>query len=65
MEELGGQAICFAYPFGVSEPDAKDLIDRLFPVTLATKSGVADLGQGLHELPRKTVTMKKTIDRYL
>ena len=34
-EELGS-VTCFAYPFGCSDPDAKALVDELFPVTLMT-----------------------------
>lgn len=38
-EELGG-VTCFAYPFGCSDPDAKALVDELFPVTLMTMPSV-------------------------
>ena len=49
--ELGG-VTCFAYPFGCSDPDAKALVDELFPVTLMTTPKCADLAKGLHDLPR-------------
>ena len=63
-EELGG-VTCFAYPFGCSDPDAKALVDELFPVTLMTTPKCADLAKGLHDLPRFTVTMKTNLEKLL
>ena len=63
-EELGG-VTCFAYPFGCSDPDAKTLVDELFPVTLMTMPKCADLAKGLHDLPRFTVTMKTDLEKLL
>ena len=63
-EELGG-VTCFAYPFGCSDPDAKALVDELFPVTLMTMPKCADLAKGLHDLPRFTVTMKTDLEKLL
>lgn len=65
MEELGVSPTCFAYPYGVQEPDAQALIDALFPVTLITKFRVADLADGLHDLPRLTVTMDTPLSSLL
>ena len=62
--ELGG-VTCFAYPFGCSDPDAKALVDELFPVTLMTTPKCADLAKGLHDLPRFTVTMKTDLEKLL
>ena len=61
---LGG-VTCFAYPFGCSDPDAKALVDELFPVTLMTTPKCADLAKGLHDLPRFTVTMKTDLKKLL
>ena len=63
-EELDG-VTCFAYPFGCSDPDAKALVDELFPVTLMTMPKCADLAKGLHDLPRFTVTMKTDLGKLL
>ena len=63
-EELSG-VTCFAYPFGCSDPDAKTLVDDLFPVTLMTTPKCADLSKGLHDLPRYTVTMKTDLGKLL
>ena len=60
-----GEVTFFAYPFGVTEPDAEDLINELFPVTVVTKNGTADLRKGLHQMPRMTVTMNKELDTIL
>ena len=60
-----GPVTFFAYPFGVTEPDAEDFINELFPVTVVTKSGTADLRKGLHQMPRTTVTMNKELDTIL
>ena len=66
IEQKVGQApVFFAYPFGLKEPDAEELVNRLFPVTAVTKPKVADLNRGLHDLPRITVTMKRELPSVL
>lgn len=55
----------FAYPYGVTEPGAEELINRLFPVTVITKPGTADLTQGLHGMPRYTITMDEPPGTFL
>lgn len=52
-----GSVTCFAYPFGCTDPDAKALVDALFPVSLMTVPQCADLAKGLHDLPRYAVHM--------
>ena len=64
-EQLECPVTCFAYPFGVDEPDAEALIEELFPVTLMTKAGTADLANGLRKLPRWTVTMNTELSTIL
>lgn len=56
-----GRPTFFAYPFGIVEPDAEDLIGELFPVTVVTRPGVADRRKGLRQMPRLTVTMDKPL----
>jgi len=58
--ELGQPPAYFAYPFGVTDPDADAFLEGLFPMTVVTGPGKhsADLSRGLHALPRFTVTMK-------
>ena len=56
-----GSAVCFAYPFGCSDPDARALVNELFPVSLMTTPKTADLADGLHDLPRYTVTMNTSL----
>lgn len=63
-EELGS-VTCFAYPFGCAEPEAEVLVEALFPVTLMTDRATADLADGLHQLPRYTVTMKTDLKKIL
>lgn len=63
-EELGG-VTCFAYPFGCSDPDARALVNELFPVSLMTVPRCADLAKGLHDLPRYTVTMDTKLAKIL
>lgn len=60
-KEVGQKDTFFAYPFGVKEPDAEEFVDNLFPVTAITKSKIADLHKGLHDLPRVTVTMNRDL----
>ena len=64
-EELGVELTCFAYPFGVTEPDAQNLVNSLFPVTLKTNTATADLGKGVRDLPRYTVTMQTKLSSVL
>lgn len=54
---LGRDLTFFAYPFGIREPDAEALIQELFPVTVVTTKGTADLSAGTKHLTRWTVTM--------
>ena len=49
----------------MAPPDAKALVDALFPVSLMTTPRCADLADGLHDLPRYTVTMKTDLTKLL
>ena len=64
-EKLEVSPTFFAYPFGLTEPDADGLIRELFPVTAVTLPKTADLTGGLYDLPRHTVTMNKSLDSIL
>ncbi len=66
-EETGTPPTLFAYPFGRTEPDADPLIQELFPVTVVTslKPVLADLSNGLYNLPRITVSMDESLQRLL
>ncbi len=64
-EKLEVSPTFFAYPFGLTEPDADELIRELFPVTAVTLPKTADLTGGLYDLPRHTVTMNKSLDSIL
>lgn len=61
-ENLGHAPLFFAYPFGVTEPDAADWIASNFSVTAVTGLGrhPADLSRGFQALPRYAVTMDRT-----
>ena len=63
--EVGQPDTFYAYPFGITEPYAEAFVHELFPVTAVTKNGTADLGKGLHELPRMTVTMDRELEDLL
>ena len=60
-----GRPTFFAYPFGVTEPEAEELVEELFPVTVVTRTGVADLRKGTRQMPRLTVTMDKPLKTLL
>ena len=64
-EKLEVSPTFFAYPFGLTEPDADGLIRELFPVTAVTLPKTADLTGGLYDLSRHTVTMNKSLDSIL
>ena len=64
-EKLEVSPTFFAYPFGLTEPDADGLIRELFPVTAVTLPKTADLSGGLYDLSRHTVTMNKSLDSIL
>lgn len=61
-QETGAPPTFFAYPFGKTDPDADAFLEALFPLTVITGPGkqAANLSEGLHQLPRFTVTMKRT-----
>lgn len=62
---IGQAPAFFAYPFGIREPDAQELIDSLFPVTVITATGHADLSSGPKNLTRWTVTMNTDLSSIL
>lgn len=64
-EHTGAAPTFFAYPFGLTEPDADGLIRDLFPVTAITLTGTANLSDGLYDLHRYTVTMSTSLDSIL
>ncbi len=64
-ENVGAAPVFFAYPFGLTEPDADGLIGDLFPVTAVTLTGTAELSDGLYGLHRYTVTMDRTLKSIL
>lgn len=64
-QEIGIAPAFFAYPFGIKEPEADELIHQLFSVTAVTTNGIGDLRNGLYDLPRMTVTMEKPLDTLL
>ena len=64
-ENVGAAPVFFAYPFGLTEPDADGLIRDLFPVTAVTLTGTAELSDGLYGLHRYTVTMDRTLKSIL
>lgn len=60
-DNLGCEVTFFAYPFGIREPDAEPLIDKLFPVTVITRTGDADLSNGPKNMTRWTVSMNTNL----
>ena len=64
-EKLDCEVTFFAYPFGIRESDAEPLIDALFPVTVVTATGSADLANGVKNMPRWTVTMNTPLSSIL
>ena len=64
-EKLEREVTFFAYPFGIREPDAEPLIEELFPVTVVTLAGTADLSNGVKNMPRWTVTMNTHLSSIL
>ena len=60
-----GRPTFFAYPFGVVEPEAEDLIGELFPVTAVTRPGITDLRKGTRQMLRLTVTMDTPLEKLL
>ena len=62
-QETGAPPTFFAYPFGKTDPDADAYLEGLFPLTVVTGPGkyAANLSKGLHQLPRFTVTMERSL----
>ena len=63
--QLGTDVTFFAYPFGLREADAEALIEELFPVTVVTLKGTADLDDGIKNMPRYTVTVSTKLSSIL
>ncbi len=63
--ETGMSPAMLAYPYGATEATAQVPIHRIFSVTVSTKSGLANLANGLYELPRYAVTMETELAEIL
>ena len=64
-EELGREVTFFAYPYGLVEPDAEELVNELFPVTFVTLDGIHSLNDAPRQIHRETITMKMPLWRLL
>lgn len=62
---LGQKVLLFAYPFGKTEPWAKEIIEDQFAVSLTTTAGRADISAGLYELPRYNINSRVHPFKYL
>lgn len=64
-ENIGQAPSFFAYPFGITEANALQMVNALFPVTVLTQSGIAHVRNDFHGLPRFRVTMAAGMDSFL
>jgi len=64
-DKLGTEPLVFTYPYGEYESGAQELIASLFPITLSTKPGKANIKKGLFKLPRIEVYEDTDISKYL
>ena len=64
-DNVGESPTFFAYPFGITERSASPLIHSLFPVTALTRSGLAQVRNDFHDLPRFRVTMADGMNSFL
>lgn len=62
-EQLDTPVTYLAYPFGVTEPWADEYITEHFFLTVTTQEGAANLSGGLYDLPRRTVSMERPMDK--
>ncbi len=65
VQETGVRPCCFAYPYGIKEPDAVETVERYFTVTFLTNADTADLAKGTLDLPRWTITDDTPVSHYL
>lgn len=65
QQELGITPIFFAYPYGKTEPWIADYIQEHFDVTVTTNTAMADLANGLYELPRYNMNSSTSLSNYL
>lgn len=63
--ETGMAPAMLAYPYGVSEATALAPVHRIFSLTVSTTSGLANLSDGLYELPRYAVKMDTDFEEIL
>lgn len=64
-ENTGTAPTFLAFPFGLTEPDADELINRLFPVTFVTGNSTSAVRKNYHGLARLTVTMDRGLNELL
>ncbi len=64
-ENAGAAPTFLAFPFGLTEPDADELVNRLFPVTFVTGNTTSVVRRNYHCLARLTVTMGHGLNELL
>lgn len=65
-QETGQKKVTFlAYPHGLRDSWAGELVMRLFDMTVTTRHGAADLSDGLYGLPRCNINASQPVSMFL
>ena len=65
QSEVGNEVIFFAYPHGTTDKWASDFLEDHFSVTVTTQHGLADLSDGLYDMPRHNISMAADVSKFL
>ncbi len=65
-QETGQKKVVFlAYPHGLRDSWAADLVTQLFSMTVTTRHGAANIGDGLYGLPRCNINTRQPVSMFL
>ena len=62
---VGSEVTYFAHPHGQKDEWAEDFVKGLFPVTTTSEVAVADLNNGIQDLPRYNISMDYPLSHYM
>jgi peptidoglycan/xylan/chitin deacetylase (PgdA/CDA1 family) len=65
QEKLGITPQYFAYPYGRTDEWATDFVQSNFAVTVTTDAGVADISDGLYNMPRHNINATTDLSSFM
>ncbi len=65
QRETGRKPVFLAYPHGLRDAWAADLVKQTFAMTVTTRHGAADTANGLYGLPRCNINSRQPVSMFL